>query len=439
MFTKSIINSLQQYKRLALAVSGGMDSMALLCSFLENRAFLNNFFVINIEHGIRGENSIKDSQFVKDFCGEHNVECKIVKIDTLQFCKESGFSIEQGARKLRHEVFNQLITNGEAEKIVTAHHLDDNAETLLMHIFRGSGVKGLIGMSFEDGNLLRPFINFSKAEIIEYQRQKQFSFVTDETNKEIIYTRNFVREKIVPQINSIYPKYKESLMRLSTLSAEIDDFTRQECDKYITCKGDKIFMKIEALSLHSYLAKATIKQCFERLGVMYDIESRHLNIILNINVLPNGASVDMPFDTIVSKEYDFVVFSYKQKMEIVERSFDANSFDFGEDYVTIVKVDRADYSKEGQFVDGNKLINCVVRARKSGDKFTKFGGKTKLLNDYFTDKKVPKRLRDLTPIIARGNEVLVVVGVEIADAVKIDEKTKNILFIQLRRKNYARY
>ena len=160
MIKSQIVSILDNYPVIALAVSGGSDSMAMLEWFRQNRP-KNSFFIVNIDHHIRGEESKRDSDFVRDYAKKYDIKFEKYDVDAVVFAREKGYTLEQAARILRHKIFEQ-VTFEKANVIATAHHASDQAESVLMHIARGTGIGGLKGMSVQDGHIIRPLLQTSK-------------------------------------------------------------------------------------------------------------------------------------------------------------------------------------------------------------------------------------------------------------------------------------
>ena len=212
--------TVKPYKgKLGVAVSGGMDSMVLLdlCRKVQKK-----LVVINIEHGIRGQESISDSDFVQSYCRLCGVEYMRFSFNTLEEMKP-GESVELAARRLRYDVFYRLLAEKTVDAIALAHHADDNAETLLMRIFRGTGIHGLIGMGERKG-FVRPLLGVPHKDIEAYATEHRIPYVTDSTNLVDDCTRNYIRHEIMPKILALYPGAVEAFTRLSENAKEADEY-----------------------------------------------------------------------------------------------------------------------------------------------------------------------------------------------------------------------
>ena len=194
-----------------VALSGGRDSVAL-CHALKEAG--ENIVALNVEHGIRGENSLKDSAFVKEFCKERGIKLYSFSVDAPKFASENGYTIEQAARVLRYQVFERAMADGFCDVVALAHHKGDQAETILMRILRGTGTKGLVGMREVNGRYVRPLLSYSREDIDEYIAKNNLPFVEDETNADTSYSRNFLREEL-RRLKERYPDLENSFARLS--------------------------------------------------------------------------------------------------------------------------------------------------------------------------------------------------------------------------------
>ena len=210
---------------IAIAVSGGSDSMALLHYAFNNANRLGfNALCLNVEHGIRGECSILDSNFVKDFCKQRGIPLISYNVDSIKHSKENHLSIEESARQLRYQCFFDALSSNKCDLVATAHHLKDNAESVLINLFRGTALKGLKGTTEYENKIIRPMLNVSKEEIENYIKENDVPYITDETNFCTDLTRNNLRINVLPKIKEIFPEYEKSVMRLSNIVREEDAF-----------------------------------------------------------------------------------------------------------------------------------------------------------------------------------------------------------------------
>ena len=256
---------------IAVAVSGGADSMALL--HYMHKAGKNSLFkvvALNVEHGIRGENSARDSAFVKEYCSKNDIPLFSYQVDSLKKAREEKLSVEEAARKLRYDCFYDAINKGKCNKIATAHHQGDNAESVLFNLFRGTGLKGVSGISenFED-KIIRPFLHVSKAEILDYVKTHSIPYVNDETNFSSEYTRNFIRINVIPQIKEVFPEAEKSIDRFSKIAKLEDEFMHAQASSAVDFNDKTATIK---LPLHDAILSRAVIIALKNLGLEKDWE-----------------------------------------------------------------------------------------------------------------------------------------------------------------------
>ena len=412
-------------KTLAVALSGGSDSMALL-NYLYNAkdVYSFNLKAINVEHGIRGEQSFSDTAFVKDYCEKHNIPLLSFSVDSIAYSKENKLSLEESARILRYSCFEKAIENGDCDVIATAHHLKDNAESVLFNLFRGAGLNGLTGIKDRE-NIVRPFISLTKDEINEYIKENDIPFVTDETNFDESYTRNYIRKNILPAIEKAFPNYEKSLYRLSITAREDEEYFIEKAKENIKIDGDKV--KI-SLPLEKAIFSRAVILTLKSLGVKKDWEKKHIDDAFALSKNQTGKSIDLLFGIKAVKEYDHLTFYKTSEFTAFEIPFSLTSFNHGKKSYTLSVCDKniADL-KSGLYFDFDKVpASAVIRTKKDGDTFKAVNGKTKNLSDFLCEKKIPLTKRENLLVIAVESVVYAVLGVAIAEQIKIDETTKNV-------------
>lgn len=423
MYLDSIKDSVKNFKKLALAVSGGRDSMAMMTWFSEHREDFEKLIVVNVEHGIRGETSVSDSLFVENKAKALGLEFIGYKENIPLFCKENGYTLEQGARIRRRSIFKNLVDSQEVDRVVTAHYKSDQAESVLMHVFRGSGLAGLRGIKIDDGYLLRPMLDVTADEINNYVKEKKIQFVTDETNNSDIYTRNKLRLDIIPRIKSVYPTVENNVCKVARYADEAYSYIWALLPP-LSVENGCVVIPIDLIAKRDILAKFAVFKGLDLLGKRVDIEETHILAILDLATKQRGSVIHLPHSLKAYKESNIVL---AKEIEIKNEEYD---FALGSFEVNGYKFNINTDSGHLKF-DLGKIKGAKIRVRKDGDKFKSFMGGTKSLVDYLTDKKVEKRIKDCMPVIAVEDEILIIPTLEISDKVKIDEKTKNIGYIRI--------
>lgn len=410
-------------KKICVALSGGADSMALL-HYINARKneFGITLFAVHLEHGIRGEKSVADANFVKNYCEKENIFLIIERANCIEYSTQNKMGIEEGARAVRYSIFNDILNSGKADFIFTAHHADDNAETVLFNLFRGSALKGAGGIANLRGKIARPMLSVDKEQILSYVRENDIPFVVDESNFDTKYTRNFIRHQLIPKAKEIFPNLCERIYTFSQSVREDDDFVYSLAQK--ECKLD-----CGAITFSDSLEKPIFTRAcliaFKYFGGVKDYVQENFNAVYSLQNLENGSKISLPYSLTAIREYGKIAIYREKECENKEIDFGEGEFEFCNGRLKIVKG-----KEKGLLIDGDKLPQgAVIRTRKSGDIFQKFGSGTKKLKDFLIDKKIPSRLRNFIPVVAKDNEIYAVCGVEISEKVKIDRNSGNIYSI----------
>ncbi|MEO7393748.1 MAG: tRNA lysidine(34) synthetase TilS, partial [Chitinophagaceae bacterium] len=242
--------------KLLLAVSGGVDSL-VLCELCKQAGY--DFNIAHCNFQLRGEESARDEQFVSELGKKYIVEVFVKKFDTNKYAADNKLSIQEAARNLRYDWFGELIRNQEAMRpeavervlLITAHHADDNNETLLMNFFRGTGLHGLTGIPVSTGYIRRPLLVFFKEELLAFAKENKMEFVEDSSNQSSKYTRNFFRNELIPAIHKVYPQVNENLHDNIHRFKEIEKLYQFSVDtlkkKICKQKGNELHIPVKQL------------------------------------------------------------------------------------------------------------------------------------------------------------------------------------------------
>lgn len=425
--------------RVAVACSGGKDSMCLLNFLWSHRDELGiTVCAVNVDHGIR-ENSANDSEFVINYCQKNGIKVYSFKVNAKQFAEDKKLTLEQGARECRYRVFKSLINKNLVDKIALAHHLQDQAETILLNIFRGTGIGGASGMDYvRDDIYIRPMLDTSKASISAYIESNDIPYVEDETNDNSEYNRNYIRNQIMPLIRNRWQNADSAIVSFGANCREDDSYIES------TISSDALLVEdgIARVYINYFINPASytyrlILRALKAINMNTNIEKKHLKMICNMALeSENGTKISLPNGLTVIKEYNFVTFTNRN----IKPSNKAYPFTKGKLDISnfgLIETNIVKKFKVGDFthlIDATKLPkDAIWRFRKDGDVFEKFGGGTNSLSDYLIDKKIPLRLRNLTPVLASGSEIYIIAGVEISDKVKVDKSTKTAYGINVVR------
>lgn len=418
------------------AVSGGSDSMVLLNALntLKNEY---NFRLIaaHVNHGLRGESADRDENFVNGKCSEMGIEIRILRADVASLAKESGTGLEECGRKVRYDFFNSL---GENVIIATAHNLSDRVETFLFNFTRGSALRGLCSIPPVRDNIIRPLIDCSKEEILDFCQSYSIEYVTDETNSDVRYSRNRIRHNVVAELKKINPSFESCAERCMDSVNEDEKFLSSLADdllKRAECaKGFDAGILADALS--PIKKRAVILICEKTVSVTP--EQKFIGGICDI--LENGGKVQINGGVTVRVRkgiLDFPVDSAeKSKTEI-----NSGTVEFGNKTITVRTVDIKEtnnlqnVSKQDleYYLDCDKIVGKVcVRSREEGDRITLNSRNcTKTLKKLFNEMEIPPETRNNIAVFSDDCGVILVEGAGIDKRVAVSDGTHKMLLIKI--------
>ena len=441
-----------------VAVSGGIDSMSLLhvlkCLKERNNGIFPNIYAVHIHHGIRGEDADGDLRLVSDFACSLGVKVFLKYCDIKKIAEKRKIGVEEAGRIERYNAFDKIKNSLEKEYdrvfVSTAHHKNDQAESILMHLFRGSGIDGLSGMKPKSNTLIRPFLFFEKKNIAAYAKENEIPFREDRTNDENVYMRNCWRNVVLPVIEENIGDPVPVLSRLSTLVQMDQDFFEKEVKKIaepVLIKQAEHSYGIPCsvlLSQHPAMRTRLIRYLYQiSYGTLSNLEKKHVDAVLEMleknknglrNALPEqriaymynqilymGSLADYMFENTVcydngSRKILLLPKANQDSViplkEFVQGKFTqiANSY-FFMGIFHIENREKVVYNNMTWFCSTEMIQNSVVRTRCPDDVFTRAGSLTKKsLRRLFTDWKIPEAVRDRVMLIASGSEILWIPG-----------------------------
>lgn len=395
------------------AISGGIDSMSLL-SLAAKEGLRGK--VVTVDHNLRAE-SRDDALFVKAEAAKLGYCTEIVSVDVKAEVARSGESEELAARRLRHAAISECVKKENACGAVFAHHLGDQAETVLMRILRGTGVAGIKGMGDREG-VFRPLLKYTSDEIKAYAAENGVRYREDSTNGQSVYRRNFLRNEVFPKIAEVYPDFERAFERLAENAAETEDFLSNMLISPET-DGKTASFDITVLDGHPAIWKRSVRAALLGLGMEKDVERQTYETIFALRN-KNKAVADLGLGFVARTEYGRLIFEKKAEIpEFCEIFNSDKSYEFcGKRY----KFKAADGIKKGVTMSAAALSygGLVVRTRKDGDSFKRYKGGRKSLSDYLTDIKMPQSERSKVLVLAKNSEIYAVLGVEVGDIAKVD-------------------
>ena len=415
-------NMLQRGDIVVVGVSGGADSMLLLSYFIQKQnEFDLKLIVANVEHGIRGEESEKDSAFVEAFCTEHGVEFHCLRINAPALAKEAGQGVEEYSRNRRYEFFESF----DADKIATAHNLSDNVETVLFRLSRGTSLKGCRGIPAVRGNIIRPLIELSSDEIRNECRDKDIPFVVDSTNSDNRYSRNHIRNVVIPDFEKLNPSFENAFSRFIISANEDCDYLDSEAEECLDICIKENALDIEKLSaFNAAIIKRVLLLFAQKNGVTLD--ELHLSGVFEL--LSKRGKYQI--------EKSFFAISDLKTLRIDEICSESPSFKYEKRIVDISDfLNNCELSaKEFDFYcDCDKISgDIIIRSRIEGDRISPEKRKcTKTLKKLFNELKIPEDKRKSYPIIADNIGVIGIAKLCRDERVCIDKNTKSVLLLKI--------
>lgn len=419
-------------------LSGGADSVALLLSMYELREKLDiTVEAVHVNHCLRGEESDRDEEFCRELCQKLGISFNAVSCDVMRLAEQSGMSVEEAARSMRYDVFEKVSCG---KKIATAHNANDNLETVILNLSRGTGIKGLAGIPTVRGNIIRPLLTVTRAEIEEFLRSKSQSYVTDSTNLSDDYTRNKIRHRIVPLLADLNSSVIEtSVSTIATLREE-NALIEKLTDKAMAdCLNGNCF---QGLSQYDGVIR---KRCIARLLAMNSLPYSRQRLEEADNIAINGGKLN------ISKDIFLICNSSKltlTKIRENDERFVQKEMLIGENAIfshckLVCEVIECDNSKKFEtvnkkstfyLVDYDKIRGKVfVRSRKFGDKIRLKGRNfTSSIKKLINEKILPE-MRSSLHFLEDEEGTIFAEGIGIADRVAPDDNTSTILKISVKR------
>ena len=417
-----------------VGVSGGRDSVALLDILIK---LGYRCTVAHCNFHLRGEESDRDEKFVQQLSFNLNIPYYSVDFDTVNYAKQKNISIEMAARELRYSWFTSLAKKINAQAIAIAHHADDNVETLLMHLVRGTGLKGLTGISPKNGLIVRPLLCCTRNEINEYIKNNNLSFIEDSTNQSVDFQRNKIRLQVIPLLEEINPSVKKVLSESIERFSEINTFYENAIEKIkkqlLTVDNDQLKINIDLLCKQAS-PKTILFEILHPYGfnesIVQDIE-KHLHD-------ESGKIFYSPTHYLI-KDRKYLIISNKIKKN--ETTFFITENDSEISFPLHLSITRKKKEKNFVISKDNRIIQIdasliqyplTLRRWTNGDTFFPFGmNRQKKLSDFFIDQKLNLKQKAETWLLLSQNQIVWVVGLRLDNRFKITESTQEVLEIKM--------
>ncbi|MBM0045905.1 tRNA lysidine(34) synthetase TilS [Anaerococcus sp. mt242] len=436
-------NLIDKNDTIIIGSSGGPDSQFLIYLLNEIKNEYNLTIILaHLNHLHRKEASF-DEKLVIDTGEKLGLKVEVRKASMDELAKANKISPEDAGRRLRYEFFNDIASSYRNSKIAVAHNMDDQAETMLFRMARGTGLDGLAGMDYKNKNIIRPILSFKKSEILEYLNQNNISYAIDATNLENDYSRNYIRNEIFPKISEINPNAINNFFNLSDIIkndlAIIDEIIDKKYKEIVINEKD-YFVKFDKGKFEdiSYPIKTRLIRIaiFKLTGDTKNISKENIEDFINIENLQTGKKIIK--DKLVFQKnynsYELMILNREQNYSVIKKiNLDEEIVFNGRKIKTSIVFGKKDKSRNVGYFDLDKIsFPLTIRTRENGDKFRPIGmDHKKKLKDFFIDEKIDKSIRDQIPIILSNDDIIWIVGYRISEQFKVDSGTKNILKIEV--------
>ena len=449
-------------ERLVVAVSGGADSVCLLHVLTQHQRELGmKLHIAHLNHQLRGAESASDAKYVSGLANHFGIPATIERRDVAAYRNQKGCSLEEAAREIRYGFLADVARAIGTSKVAVGHTRDDQIETILLHLLRGTGIAGLCGLqpfspleyreNKERMEVVRPFLEVTRQETLDYCQQYQLKPRSDSSNLSPAFLRNRVRLELLPALESYNPSIDKALLRLATIAGDDVSFIEEQAlqlwAELAREEGNAIYLdKTKIASLPRALQRQIFRLAVERLvGNLKDIEADHIEAMMSFLSKPAGKRLCLPQGLTMSTEYDHLVLNSSQASlcPLPPLETEANLNIPGETNLPGWQV-KAQILQEVAGNNENGLVasfglvkvgrQLAVRRRRPGDRFQPLGmSQTKKLQDFMVDAKLPQAWRSRVPLVCSSERILWVVGWRIDDRVKVTEATTHVLRLEFHK------
>ena len=418
---------LQGVKSLAVGVSGGADSMCLLEILSKLKSEYDIILkVVHLNHGIRGDEALRDQKQVEDFCKKLGVECMCFTLDIPALSEKMGIGEEECGRIKRYECYNLAA----CDAVATAHTLSDSIETMMFNLIRGTGTKGLCGIPPRRGNIIRPLIECTRKDIEAYCEENEIPYVTDSTNLSDDYTRNFIRHNIIPNFSRVNENFESAIgSTMETLRLE-NDFMEKAKDGLFRCSySGKVYEVAPFISAYPAVRRRAVAEILS-INMPKDMEKRHIDLV-DSAILKGEGKIELAKDLYIIVS-DGIMFFQGSEPETEEWLTEEKDGVFVTPYGKFSLVGASAEYRGKNAIDADKLKGkLVMSSRKQGDRFfNKKRGQTKTLKKLFNESKIPAKERVSIAVLRDEENVVWIDGFGTDGKYLPDINSKNVLIIK---------
>lgn len=487
-------NLIERGSSVLVAVSGGADSVCLLHIMSKiSKIYEFDISAAHLNHCIRGAEADLDEEYVVSLCDKLHIKCFTERTDVPKLAKSKGLTEEEAGRQARYKFFSRITSENNIDYIATAHNKNDQAETVLMRIIRGSGLTGLRGIKYkrEDG-VIRPLLDVSREEIEGYCCEAELDFKTDSTNKDDNYTRNKIRHQLIPLVSEINPSAVDALSNLSKTLGEDADFIDDYAKRLYARINPPIFkgsckaIDIESLKLinsRSIVSRLIILCARDAMGSNYSLEKKHIDSIYDFIESESNGSINLPKGLTVQKRYGWLEFKlsvktcgninnnqynnvnnvnsdekelnlYNNKDFCIEvqpnKLYNIKYADYGykirldivskdnlqKNSLKKIQLENGDIALDWDIIaEGRDTKKLIIRNRRDGDRIAVYkNGMSRKLKNLFIDLKIRREERNCIPLLCDDvDNIFAVVGIRASEEYKMTKATDNILVVHYER------
>jgi len=433
-----------------IGISGGIDSTALLYVLLEISNKIDfKIGLIHLNHQLRGDESVRDENFVEGLARKLLLPIYTKMADVKGYAKNRGVSLQHAGRDLRYAFFEEVANEYDFNKIAVAHNLDDQAETFLLRMLKGTGIRGLSSIPVKRDRIIRPFLDIYRFEIEEYVRKHSMLYVEDSSNNKTVYERNYIRKKVIPIMEERNPLFKEKIVMLlqditainNLYSSKTEDFLKKEQ----TFEDGDISFEIGALKeIDEETRFRVFVSTFTKIEPAFIPLREHARLINKIisSEKPN-LMLAMPHAIRIKKVYNRLIFTKKLIPRKITDIFPINHgenmldiFGLRLDVALLLNDEKIPYLPDRYIAhfDKDKVGNLSVRTFLNGDRFSPLGMKNSVkLKDFFISQKIPREERGHIPLLMSDDDIIWVIGYRMDERYKISEDTKKALIVSVKK------
>jgi len=449
--------------KILVALSGGPDSICLLNILFELKKELNiDIAAAHLNHLLRGEDAFKDEEYVVNICNEKGIKCFVRRVDINTYAKDHKLSSEMAGRNVRYDFFDEIVEEEGFDKVATAHNANDQAETILFRLMRGTGLEGLGGIkASRDNKIIRPILCLSRDEVEKYIELKKLKPRIDKSNFERVYNRNKIRLDLLPYMKENFNEdIIQTLNRMSSLLQKDNEFLENLSldfyNKYCIQYDDYFIIKREIFKEEDAMVNRVLRHAITKYSKLnYDFEMKHIYKISHLAKNNSGKSVDLPNGIYAENIYGDIyiknkiekryINNKKEEINLNKNNINKHKLEFNNFRIEFFIMENCEINDASlnqnnliKYFDFDKINNNIsIRNRRDGDRIIPLGmNGSKKIKDIFIDMKIPKEERDNIPILCFDEKIAWIIGIRTSEEYKLTNISKNILKVVVERKEY---